>query len=77
MVEAFLKFFLTHPATHSQGSLQIDLILISMALLEFVNNAFILNPTNSRSDHSSIGIDFNLAKLLQCSSLLEIDPSHH
>jgi hypothetical protein len=69
--------FFQHPATHSQGSLQIDLISISMTLLEFVNIALILNPTNSWSNHSSIGIDFNLAKLLQCSSLSEIDQSHH
>jgi hypothetical protein len=47
MVDAFLKFFPTHPATHSQGSLQIDLISISMTLLEFVNIALILDPTNS------------------------------
>jgi hypothetical protein len=48
-----------------------------MTLLEFVNIALILDPTNSWSNHSSIGIDFNLAKLLQCSSLSEIDQSHH
>jgi hypothetical protein len=39
MVDAFLEFFLTHPATHSQGSLQIDLILISLTLLKFVDKA--------------------------------------
>jgi hypothetical protein len=77
IVDAFFEFFLTRPATHSQGSLQIDLISISMTLLEFVDNAFILDPTNSRSDHSGIGIEFNLAKLLQHSSLSEIDPFHH
>jgi hypothetical protein len=58
MIDAFLEFFLTHPATHSQGSLQIDLILISLTLLKFVDNAFILDPTNSQSNHSCIGIDF-------------------
>jgi hypothetical protein len=57
MVDAFLEFFLTHPATHSQGSLQIDLILISLTLLKFVDKAFIFDPTNSQSDHSCIGID--------------------
>jgi hypothetical protein len=71
-------FFLTNPSwIHSQGSLQIDLISIHTTLLEFVNNTFILNPTNNGSDHSCIGIDFNLAKLLQQSSLSEINPSHH
>jgi hypothetical protein len=69
--------FSDHLATHSRGSLQIDLILISSTLLEFVDNAFILNPTNSQSDHSCISIDFNLTKLLQQSSLSEINPSHH
>jgi hypothetical protein len=77
MVDAFLEFFPTCPATHSQGSLPIDLILISLTLLELVDNAFILEPTDSQSDHSYIGIDFNLAKLLGQSSLSKIDPSHH
>jgi hypothetical protein len=77
MVDTFLEFFLTHPATHSQGTLQIDLISISLTLLKFVKYTFLLDPTNSQSDYSCISIDFNLAKLLKQSSLLEVDPSHH
>jgi hypothetical protein len=65
IVNAFLEFFPTHPATQSQGSLQIELILISSTHLEEVDNAFTLDPTNSQRDHFYIVIVFNLAKLLQ------------
>jgi hypothetical protein len=40
-----------------------------LTLLKFVDNAFILNSTNSPSNHSCIEIDFNLAKLLKQLSL--------
>jgi exonuclease III len=77
MVDPFTDFFAEHPATHSRGPMQIDLISMSTSLLQCVNHAFILDPAISESDHSCIGIDFNLGNLLKRRSLRNIDPSHH
>jgi hypothetical protein len=77
MVNPFTEFFAERPATHSQGSMQIDLISMSTSLLQYVDHAFILDPAISESNHSCIGIDFNLGNLLKRRSLRDIDPSHH
>ena len=77
MVDPFTDFFAERPATHSRGSMQIDLISMSTSLLQYVDHAFILDPAISESDHSCIGIDFNLGNLLKRRSLRDIDPSHH
>jgi exonuclease III len=77
MVDPFTDFFAERPATHSRGPMQIDLISMSTSLLQCVNHAFILDPAISESDHSCIGIDFNLGNLLKRRSLRNIDPSHH
>jgi hypothetical protein len=77
MVDPFTNFFTECPATHIQGSMQIDLISMSTSLLQYVDHAFILDPAISESDHSCIGIDFNLGNLLKHRSLCDIDPSHH
>jgi hypothetical protein len=65
MVDSFTDFFTKRPATHSQGSMQIDLISMSTSLPQYVDHAFILDPAISESNHSCIGIDFNLGILLK------------
>jgi hypothetical protein len=77
MVDPFTAFFAKRPATHSRGSMQINLISMSTSLLQYVDHAFILDPAISESDHFFIGIDFNLGNLLKRRSLRDIDPSHH
>jgi hypothetical protein len=77
MVDPLTDFFAERPATHSQGSMKINLISMSTSLLQYVDHAFILDPAISESDHSCIGIDFNLGNLLKCQSLCDIDLSHH
>jgi hypothetical protein len=75
MVDPFTDFLAECPATHSRGSMQIDLISMSTSLLQYVDHDYILDPAISESDHSCIGIDFNLGNLLKCQSLHDIDPS--
>jgi hypothetical protein len=59
------------------GSPTIDLISVSASLLEFIELAFLLDPSASESDHSCIGIDLNLGNLLKRHSLQDINPTHH
>jgi hypothetical protein len=63
MVNAFSDFMDARPTTHSSGSKQIDLISVSRQLAQYVNKAYILAPSDSEGDHSTIGIDFDLASL--------------
>jgi hypothetical protein len=77
MIDAFIDIFPEQPPTHQQGALQINLISVSASLLEFIEFAFILDPSASESNHSCIRIDLNLGNLLKCRSLRDIDPTHH
>jgi hypothetical protein len=47
MIDAFIDFFPERPPTHQWGALQIDLISVSASLLEFIEFAFILDPSAS------------------------------
>jgi hypothetical protein len=76
MVDAFTEFFEDQPATHVNGTKQIDLISVSRRLAPYVDRAFILAPANSEGDHSTIGIDFNFGGLTDNANLSEIDPGH-
>jgi hypothetical protein len=75
-VDFFSDFFTTRPATHCNGSKQIDLLTGSVHLLTFFQNAFIVDPNESEGDHSIFGGDLNLGALIQRDSLREIDPTH-
>jgi hypothetical protein len=76
MVNAFSEFFEERPATHINGSNQIDLISVSRRLAPYIERAFILSPDNSEGDHSSIGIDFNFGSLTDNPNLSGVDPGH-
>jgi hypothetical protein len=76
MVDAFTEFFEDWPATHVNGTKQIDLISVSHKLAPYINRAFILSPANSEGDHSTIGIDFNFGGLTDNTNLSETDPGH-
>jgi hypothetical protein len=76
MVDAFTEFFEDRPATHVNGTKQIDLISVSRRLAPYIDRAFILAPANSEGDHSTIGIDFNFGGLTDNANLSETDPGH-
>jgi hypothetical protein len=76
MVDAFTEFFEDSPATHINGTKQIDLISVSRKLAPYIDRAFILSPANSEGDHSTIGIDFNFGGLTDNANLSETDPGH-
>jgi hypothetical protein len=76
MVDAFSKFFEERPATHINGSKQIDLISVSQRLAPYIERAFILSPNNSEGEHSTIGIDFNFGSLTNNANLSGVDPGH-
>jgi hypothetical protein len=48
MVDAFTDFYDERPATHINGSKQIDLILVSCRLAPYIDRAFILSPGTLR-----------------------------
>jgi hypothetical protein len=76
MVDAFTEFFEDRPATHVNGTKQIDLISVSRKLAPYIDRAFILSPANSEGDHSTIGIDFNFVGLTDNANLSETDQGH-
>jgi hypothetical protein len=76
MVDAFTDFFDERPATHINGSKQIDLILVSRQLALYINQAIILSPVESEGDHSTIGIDFDFGALTLQGDLSGVDPGH-
>jgi hypothetical protein len=76
MVDAFTDFFDERPATHINGSKQIDLISVSRRLAPYIDRAFILSPAESEADHSSIGIDFDFGALTSHGDLSGVDPGH-
>jgi exonuclease III len=77
MADAFTDFFDERPPTHNRGALQIDQISMSPSLLQYVNNAFILDPTHGEGDHSYIGIDFDIASLVNRRSIRDVDPGNN
>jgi hypothetical protein len=76
MVDAFTEFFDEHPPTHINGLNQIDLISVSQKLALYINRAFILSLMDSKGNHSTICIDFDLGALTLHGDLCEIDPGH-
>jgi hypothetical protein len=76
MVDAFTDFFNERPATHINGSKQIDLILVSHRLAPYIDRAFIISPAESEGDHSTIGIDFDFGALTSHGDLSGVDPGH-
>jgi hypothetical protein len=72
----FLIFMEEHPAMHFGGSEQIDLISISRRLSPYVQKAYILDPNDSKGDHSTIGIDFDFGLLISNHDLSDIEPGH-
>jgi hypothetical protein len=76
MVDAFSDLFDEWPATHFRGSDQINLISISCCLAPYVQKAYILPPSDSEGDHSTIGIDFDFGALALNADLSDIDPGH-
>jgi hypothetical protein len=76
MVDAFSDLFDEQPATHFRGSDQIDLISISCHLAPYIQKAYILPPSDSEGDHSTIGIDFDFGALTLNADLSDIDPGH-
>jgi hypothetical protein len=77
MADAFTDFFDECPPTHNRGSLQIDLISMSPSLLQYVENAFILDPNHGEGDHSYIGIDFDITSLVNWNKICDVNPRHH
>jgi hypothetical protein len=73
MVDAFTEFFDECPPMHINGSKQIDLISVSQWLAPYINHDFILSLMDSKGDHSTIGIDFDLGALTLHGDLSEID----
>jgi len=76
MVDAFDDFFTDRPATHVNGSKQIDQISVSRFLANYIDFAFILDPSHGAGDHSYIGIDLNLSSLTSRTNLCDLDPGH-
>jgi hypothetical protein len=77
MADAFTDFFDERPPTHNRGALQIDQISMSPSLLQYIDNAFILDPTHGEGDHSYVGIDFDIASLVNRRSIRDVDPGHN
>ena len=59
MIDAFDDFLDEQPATHINGSKQIDLISVSHSLEPYIDDAFIIDPKTGEGDHSYIGIDLD------------------
>jgi hypothetical protein len=76
MVDAYSDFYDECPVTHSKGSSQIDLISVSQHLAPYVTRAYILAPSDSEGDHSTISIDFDFGSLTSNIDLSDIDPAH-
>ena len=76
MIDAFDDFFDECPATHINGSKQINLISFSHGLAPFINDAFILDPKDGKGDHLYIGIDLDFGLLTSHDDLSNIDPGH-
>jgi hypothetical protein len=76
MVDGFSDFMEERPATQFRGSEQIDLISISRRLSPYIQKAYILDPNNSKGDHSTIGIDFDFGLLISNRDLSDIEPGH-
>ena len=76
MVDAFDDFLDEHPATHMNGSKQIDLISISQGLVPYIDEAFILDPKTGEGNHSYLGIDLDFGQLISRMDITDINPGH-
>jgi hypothetical protein len=64
------------PRMSTDPNKQIDLISVSCRLVPYINKAYILSPTQSKGDHSTISIDFHFGCLISNADLSEVDPGH-